>query len=71
MRHITFFDLLSMDGEMGPVKHLTAETYHELRADHYLFVFYTREGGGMGSELQILESLHKRILRLENIKTSP
>ena len=72
--NITFFDFVSMAS--GKVMHLNAETYRQLKPDHILFVFYIMPGphpdpdGSAHTELQILESLHKRILRLENMKTS-
>ena len=68
--NIVFYNFASDANGDPKVISLNAETYSKLRPDFLLYVFYTRESG-VGTELQILESLHQRILRLEKMKISP
>lgn len=65
--HIVRFNLAEVD-RGGDVRTLDAGTYGRLTEYDYLYVFCARSVAQMESELAVLESLHKRILRLENMK---
>lgn len=67
---IIFYNFDNMLMGSGTIRYLDADTYPQLTNDDYLLVIYRTNpmiGFSFGSELDILESLHKRIIRLENM----
>jgi hypothetical protein len=65
-----FYGEYKMSGNDVDIQPLTKETYSALTEDKTLFVFYNFKApeSHFKSQLDILESLHNRILHLENTR---